>query len=88
MGKMAIGYGSEFHLLRLLGRHRKELNKAEYFGYATQPYEIMARAFAQFFIKQNPKFNHNLFVRKCATDYKGDVIHIHTGTTTAKRLIL
>ncbi|MCK4357246.1 MAG: hypothetical protein KAW92_00610 [Candidatus Cloacimonetes bacterium] len=28
MGKMAIGYGSEFHLLRLLGRHRKELNKA------------------------------------------------------------
>ncbi len=28
MGKMAIGYGSEFHLLRLLGRHRNELNKA------------------------------------------------------------
>lgn len=25
---MAIGYGSEFHLLRFMGRHRKDLNKA------------------------------------------------------------
>jgi len=28
MGKMAIGYGSEFHLLRYMGRHRKELDAA------------------------------------------------------------
>ena len=27
MGKMALGYGSEFHLLRWLGRHRIEFNK-------------------------------------------------------------
>lgn len=27
MGKMALGYGSEFHLLRWLGRHRNEFNK-------------------------------------------------------------
>jgi hypothetical protein len=27
MGKMALGYGSEFHLLRYLGRHRTELSK-------------------------------------------------------------
>lgn len=24
---MALGYGSEFHLLRWLGRHRNEFNK-------------------------------------------------------------
>ena len=28
MGKMGIGYGSEFHLLRYLGYHRHELNRA------------------------------------------------------------
>ena len=28
MGKMGIGYGSEFHLLRLLGYHRNKLNSA------------------------------------------------------------
>ena len=28
MGKMGIGYGSEFHLLRYLGYHRNELNRA------------------------------------------------------------
>lgn len=27
MGKMALGYGSEFHLLRWLGRHRNEFDK-------------------------------------------------------------
>ncbi len=27
MGKMALGYGSEFHLLRWIGRHRNEFNK-------------------------------------------------------------
>ena len=27
MGQMALGYGSEFHLLRWLGRHRNEFNK-------------------------------------------------------------
>ncbi len=27
MGKMAMGYGSEFHLLRFLGRHRNELTE-------------------------------------------------------------
>jgi len=27
MGQMALGYGSEFHLLRWLGRHRKEFDK-------------------------------------------------------------
>jgi len=27
MGQMALGYGSEFHLLRWLGRHRNDLNK-------------------------------------------------------------
>ena len=28
MGKMALGYGSEWHLLRFLGRHRHMLNRA------------------------------------------------------------
>lgn len=28
MGKMGNGYGSEFHLLRYLGYHRQELNRA------------------------------------------------------------
>ncbi len=27
MGKMALGYGSEFHLLRWIGRHRNEFDK-------------------------------------------------------------
>lgn len=27
MAKMALGYGSEFHLLRWIGRHRNEFNK-------------------------------------------------------------
>jgi len=27
MGKMALGYGSEFHLLRWTGRHRNEFDK-------------------------------------------------------------
>ena len=27
MGQMALGYGSEFHLLRWLGRHRNEFDK-------------------------------------------------------------
>jgi hypothetical protein len=28
MGRMGLGYGSEFHLLRYLGRHRRYLNRA------------------------------------------------------------
>src|SRR5690242_4632849 len=28
MGRMGYGYGSEFHLLRYLGYHRSELNRA------------------------------------------------------------
>jgi len=30
MGEMALGYGSEFHLLRWVGRHREKFNKKVY----------------------------------------------------------
>jgi len=56
---------------------KRRLNTAAYVGDATRPYEKVAMCFAEFFLKQNPKFNAENFLKKCSTDYKGNRIHIH-----------
>lgn len=56
---------------------RKCLCKAEHLNDPTRPYEIIAKAFADKFCEKNNKFNHRLFTRRCATDFKGDEIFIH-----------
>ena len=56
---------------------RKCLNEAAFHCDPTMPYKIIADAFAGVFVKQNPKFNAQIFVKKCTSDYNGNPIYCH-----------